>query len=188
MPSPAGHVLAGLSVAYAADQRGVATPRFILACALLAAAPDLDLLVPGGHRTFTHSLLAVGLVLLAALAITRVRSSRVDWRSTIAWTLASASHQLTDYFSVDPGSPAGLQLLWPRPGWFMSDWPLFLATERFAPFSAFAMAINAKALARELLLLGPVLLVLWLRRRRQQRADADADRRGGRPMTPISPA
>ncbi len=70
----------------------------------------------------------------------------------------------------------------------MSDWPLFLATERFAPFSAFAMAINAKALARELLLLGPVLLVLWLRRRRQQRADADADRRGGRPMTPISPA
>jgi membrane-bound metal-dependent hydrolase YbcI (DUF457 family) len=178
MPSPVGHVLAGLSVAYAADRRGDATPRVVLACALIAAAPDLDLLVPGAHRTITHSLFAVGLGLLAAWAITRVSAGRANWRVAIACALAIASHLVTDYFSADPGTPSGLQLLWPSPQWFKADRPLFLGTERFAPFSPFAMAMNARALARELLVLGPVLMLAWLlrRRRRRRRARADAGR------------
>jgi membrane-bound metal-dependent hydrolase YbcI (DUF457 family) len=178
MPSPVGHVLAGLAVAYAVDRRGDATPRLVLTCALIAAAPDLDLLVPGEHRTFTHSLLAVGLVLLATWATTRVGSGRADWRVAIACALAIASHLLTDYVSEDPGTPSGLQLLWPGRQWFKSEWALFLATERFAPFSPFAMAMNARALLRELLVLGPVALLAWmLRRRRQTRALAIPDRR-----------
>ena len=166
MPSPVGHVLAGLTVAYATHRRGAATPRFVLACAFLAAAPDLDLLVPGTHRRFSHSLFAAGLVMLAAWAITRVRSGRAEWRVVTACTLATASHLLIDYYSADPGTPSGLQLFWPWQGWLKSNWALFLATERFAPFTAFAMAINAQALARELLVLGPLCLVAWLRRRR----------------------
>lgn len=185
MPSPVGHVLAGLSVVCAADRRGDAAPRLILICAVLAAAPDLDLLVAGEHRTFTHSLLAVGLVLLAAWAITRVGAGRADWGVAVVCALATASHLLTDYFSADPGTPSGLQLLWPWREWFKSDWALFLATERFAPFSPFAMAMNARALARELLLLGPICLLAWgLRRRRRQRAVADDAARGaGGPST-----
>ena len=186
MPSPVGHVLAGLAVACAVDRRGDATPRLILTCAFIAAAPDLDLLVPGEHRTFTHSLFAVGLVLLVTWAITRAVAARADWRVAIACALAVASHLLTDYFSVDTGTPSGLQLLWPGGQWFKSDWALFLGTERFAPFSPFAMATNARALMRELLVLGPVCLLAWQLRRRRQRALADANRRGARQSPPIS--
>lgn len=168
MPSPVGHVLAGLTVAYACDRRGAATPRFVLACALLAAAPDLDLLVPGTHRRFSHSLLATGLVMFVSWAITRVRAGRADRRVVIACTLATASHLVADYFSADPATPSGIQLFWPWQGWLKSSWALFLATERFAPFTSFAMAINARALARELLVLGPLCLLAWLIRRRRR--------------------
>lgn len=168
MPSPVGHVLAELTVAYACDRRGAATPRFVLACALLAAAPDLDLLVPGTHRRFSHSLLATGLVMFVSWAITRVRAGRADRRVVIACTLATASHLVADYFSADPATPSGIQLFWPWQGWLKSSWALFLATERFAPFTSFAMAINARALARELLVLGPLCLLAWLIRRRRR--------------------
>lgn len=174
MPSPIGHVLAGLAVAYATDRRGAATPRIALACALLAAAPDLDLLVPGTHRRFSHSLFATGLVMLVTWAITRVRAGRADWRVVIACTLATASHLVTDYFAADPATPSGIQLFWPWQAWLKSNWPLFLPTERFAPFSSFAMAINAQALARELLVLGSLCLLAWLRRRRRLPAPATA--------------
>src|SRR5262245_36845496 len=83
MPSPLGHMLAGLAVAWGADlvpgRRAwrTAPPRgpwyeragdgLTVACALLAAAPDLDLLL-ATHRSFTHSVTAgvtVGLVAAA---------------------------------------------------------------------------------------------------------------------------
>ncbi len=133
MPSPIGHVLAGLAVAYATDRRGAATPRFVLACALLAAAPDLDLLVPGTHRRFSHSLFATGLVMLVTWAITRVRAGRADWRVVIACTLATASHLVTDYFSADPATPSGIQLFWPWQRWLKSNWALFLRDRAVRP-------------------------------------------------------
>ena len=134
---------------------------------MLAASPDLDLIYPGGHRMLTHSFFAVGLILLAAMAITRARNGRVDWRVSMACTLAYGSHLLIDYFGWDPGTPAGLQLLFPWSAeWFMSDWSLFRSTERYDPFSTFAITMNFLAVAQELLLLGPVLLVVWMRRRR----------------------
>lgn len=173
MPTPIGHVLAGLTVALAADQRRQASirwPRLAVICAMLAASPDLDLLYPGGHRMLTHSFFAVGLVWLASMGITRARGGRVDWRVTMACTLAYGSHLLIDYFGWDPGTPAGLQLLWPWSGeWFMSDWSLFRSTERHSPFSTFAITMNVLALAQELLLLGPMLLIVWMRRRRLER-------------------
>jgi len=170
MPSPIGHLLAGVSVAFVADQRRDLSSRWrytAMACALLAAAPDLDLLYPGGHRMMTHSLFAVGLVFLVGAAATRLWAGRVDWRLTVACTLAYSSHLLADYYGVDVSPRAGIQLLWPWSSeWFISDWYLFRGTERHNPLSAFAITVNLLALAQELLVIGPVVLLAWLRRRR----------------------
>jgi membrane-bound metal-dependent hydrolase YbcI (DUF457 family) len=185
MPTPAGHLLAGVTVSLFSDQRRGLSRRWgriALVCALLAAAPDLDLLYPGGHRMMTHSLFAVGLVLLAAAASSRGLSGRVDWRLTLACTLAYGSHLLTDYLGMDYGSRAGLQLLWPWSGqWFISDWFLFRGTERHNPFSSFAILMNLRALAQEALVIGPLFLLAWFRRRRLThsagRASQSTDRR-----------
>lgn len=115
----------------------------------------------------THSLSAVVLVLLAAMAVTFRRTGRVNWRISVACAMALATHVLTDYLGADPGKPPGLQLLWPwSQEWFLSDWTIFLATERKYPLSAFAISVNTMALARELLVLGPICVLMLLRRRR----------------------
>lgn len=87
MPSPIGHSLAGIVVAWTADlvpgDRGWRTaPRsasfydragggLTLACAALAAAADLDLLSPAAaHRAYTHGLGAIVLVMIIAALVT----------------------------------------------------------------------------------------------------------------------
>src|SRR5258706_15440046 len=83
MPSPFGHSLAGLAVAWAADllpgdRAWRAAPAsaswyrragngLTTACAVLAMAPDLDLAFTR-HRTYTHSVGAVVIVGLVAAA------------------------------------------------------------------------------------------------------------------------
>lgn len=189
MPSPVGHLIAGATVALASHPRQTSTgwPRLVVAAALLAAAPDLDLLVPGAHRTFTHSYAAALLVGLAAAAASRARAGRVDWRLTFVCTLAYGSHLLTDYFGVDHGTPAGIQLYWPwSDRYYISPWSVFLATERYDPFSAFAMTMNALAISRELLVLGPILLLGLVRSRRMARPRARAHGRQPDDATPSS--
>lgn len=77
MPSPIGHVLAGVAVALAGDrqaaERGVwrfLTRPLTLACVALATLPDADLLVRGFHRGPTHSLGATILVTSVAIVVT----------------------------------------------------------------------------------------------------------------------
>ena len=86
MPSPIGHALAGIAVAWAADlmpgrrawrATGPTASLFAqaggtltLACGVLAAAPDLDLFFRVRHRAITHSLGAVILIFIVATAVT----------------------------------------------------------------------------------------------------------------------
>src|SRR5437763_5310162 len=89
MPSPFGHTLAAAAVAWAADlvpgdrswRRVAPTESWYrragngvtFTCALLAALPDLDLLL-ATHRAFTHSIGAVMCVAaVAATAAVRIR-------------------------------------------------------------------------------------------------------------------
>src|SRR5579862_4431177 len=85
MASPIGHALAGLAVAWGADlvpgNRAWRTAPpdaswykragngLTLACAMLAAAPDLDLLFGRFHRTITHTLVSVAVVAGVAGAV-----------------------------------------------------------------------------------------------------------------------
>jgi membrane-bound metal-dependent hydrolase YbcI (DUF457 family) len=178
MPSPIGHALAGLVVAWGADlvpgQRrwrlgapGSAWYRqagttLTLTCAALAAAPDLDLLVAGLHRSVTHSLTSVAVVgLIAGLVARRagLPAIRVAAMCAAAW----GSHIPLDWISVDQSAPSGLQILWPFDDrWFISGWDVFPGTERRRLFSEAAMRRNGTALVRELALMTPIVLALWL--------------------------
>lgn len=178
MPSPFGHSLAGLAVAWAADlvpgdrtwrvaPPGVSWYRragngLSVACALLAMTPDLDLAFTR-HRTYTHSVGAVALVgLLAAVAGRRYaprHAARIAWMCAAAY----ASHMLLDWLGVDLYPPPGLQLLWPfDSGWYISGFDLFRQTRREHLFTWPVLSQNFLAIAQEMAILVPIAVALWL--------------------------
>jgi membrane-bound metal-dependent hydrolase YbcI (DUF457 family) len=185
MPSPIGHALAGATIAWAIAPRAPtshdpglrprpsrsASPGPALLCAGLAAAPDLDLLVSGGHRTLTHSLGAVAIIIVAILVTGKVtryarlkpRATELDVRIIVAVVLAYASHPVLDWLAADPTPPRGLQILWPfSDRWYISGLDIFRGTARRNIFTARSMRINVMAIGQELAILGPIA---WIVRR-----------------------
>jgi membrane-bound metal-dependent hydrolase YbcI (DUF457 family) len=179
MPSPIGHALAGLATAWSVDlvpgDRAWRTAPaaaswykragngLTLACAALAAAPDLDLLIPRFHRSITHSVTAVAAAgLVAALVAARARRpvARVTAMCAGAW----ATHLLLDWLGVDRlYAPFGIQMLWPfSHAWFISGWDVFAATERHDVFGGAAIRENVAAVIQEVAIVGPVALAVWL--------------------------
>jgi membrane-bound metal-dependent hydrolase YbcI (DUF457 family) len=167
MPSGIGHALAGVAVAWSsglADRRQAESDRLAPLCAALAAAPDLDLLVPGTHRTATHSITAAVLVTIVAAAVT---GQVTRWRTAIVCGLAYASHLLLDWLGADNFPPRGIQALWPfSDRWFISDLDLFRQTARQHFFTRPIIWQNTLAVAQELAILLPILAVLWSIRNR----------------------
>ncbi len=177
MPSPIGHALAGVLTAWIVDVipgQGAwrASPRtaswldragdgLTIACAALAAAPDIDLLF-AGHRTVTHSLGAVMLVGIV-VGLMAARSGRPALRIALMCAAAYASHLLLDWMAVDQTFPRGLQALWPLSHrWYISGWNLFRQTERRRIFTRAVMELNAVTIAQELAILAPFLAAAWL--------------------------
>jgi membrane-bound metal-dependent hydrolase YbcI (DUF457 family) len=182
MPSPIGHALAGVAAAWGADlvpgNRAwrTAPPAaswyrragdgMTLTCVALAVAPDLDLAYSEYHRSVTHSVTAVAAVgLIAALVARRMRRpsgavGRVAAMCAGAW----ATHLLLDWLGVDRlYFPYGIQLFWPFDRrWFISGLDIFAGTERHNILGAAAIKQNAAAIGREILLLLPIVLAVWL--------------------------
>lgn len=168
MPTPVGHALAGVVVAVAARRRP--STKVVLACAVAACAPDLDLLlVSHTHRTATHSITAVAALFAAIWIAARLFPSIGAGTAAVVAT-AYASHIVLDWFGLDPGAMAGVQALWPvSDAWFISPWPLFLETERTDPWSYQAMAANARAVLWETIVLAPIVaMVIRARRGRRE--------------------
>ncbi len=94
------------------------------ACALLAAAPDLDVVMhavvdyshPFGHRGAFHSLAWYALVAVLVASVSPFRARR--WTSTTCFLIAMASHSLLDMLT---NGGLGISLWWP-----LSDVRLFL--------------------------------------------------------------
>ncbi len=181
MPSPIGHALGGVAAAWTADLvdggRDERRRRLLLYMAL-AAAPDLDLVVPGGHRMATHSLFAVLLVFIIAAAVTaqvtRLRASRsggqARWRNAVLCAAAYGSHLLLDWLGADTVPPRGIQLLWPvSDRWFISDLDLFRQTARQQFLAPAVMRQNAIAVAQEVAIMAPIVALLWWARGRRRR-------------------
>jgi membrane-bound metal-dependent hydrolase YbcI (DUF457 family) len=191
MPSPIGHALAGIAVAWGADlvpgdrawrTAAAAAPWYLragngltLLCAGLGAAPDLDLAFTE-HRTVTHSLGAVVLVGLVA-AVLAANARRPITRVALMCAAAYGSHLLLDWLGADYYPPRGLQLMWPiNREWYISGIDLFPQTARLRLFTHGPMRTNLHAIFQEIAILGPTVVAIWplrvraLARRAPQRA------------------
>ena len=164
MPSPVGHLLGGAIVGQAV------APSALLLCAVAAVAPDLDFLW-GRHNQETHSL---GAAIAAGLAVLAWKKQP---RLAIAVTLAWVSHVLFDWLGSDTTPPLGVMALWPLSSdYYFSGAFFFEAISRRYWLDNF-ISHNLWAVAREILILGPVLVVvtaLRLRARRRSRRPGTA--------------
>jgi inner membrane protein len=136
------------------------TPTLVATCAVLAALPDLDLIGPGFHRTWTHSVTAVVIVTIIAAAVT---GQVTRWRTALMCGAAYASHLLLDWLGADRFPPYGIELFWPfSDRWYISGWDVFRQTARLHFFAPEIIRQNVLAVAQEIAILAPVLLVVWL--------------------------
>ena len=134
MPSPVGHVLAGLCVhVLAARSRDELRDwRRALVITGAALAPDVDLLfcfVDGRnhHNNETHSLgaaILAGLAAAVVLPLLRLARPRALAAAVSAgWT----SHLVLDYLNRDTNPPIGIMALWPwSDAHYKVPWPIFL--------------------------------------------------------------
>jgi inner membrane protein len=165
MPTPGAHAIAGLAAAFlcnSAARRPGLSPSVLLAAAAVAVAPDLDLLLPWTHRTYTHSL---GGVVLAGFGVWLILRRRIPnaAAATLAIAAGHASHLLLDWLGTDTSDPPGLMALWPfSTDFFLSGYDLFAeVSRRYWRLNDFVVW-NLKALAWELVVLTPLLLVAWI--------------------------
>ena len=181
MPSPIGHALAGIAVAWTADLipgdrawrtvPGTGTwyqraGGLTGACAGLAAAPDLDLAF-AGHRTVTHSIGAVVFVGVVAAALA-AGARRPIARVALMCAAAFGSHLLLDWLGADYYPPRGIQLMWPiNREWYISGLDVFRQTARLRIFTHGPMMTNVRAILQEIAILLPVLALLWRARNSQ---------------------
>jgi membrane-bound metal-dependent hydrolase YbcI (DUF457 family) len=177
MPSPIGHALAGVATAWTADMLPGdhawrvppataslyvrAGNGLTVACAALAMAPDLDLLM-AGHRTLTHSIGATFFVALFAAAIA-VNAGRPVLRVTLTCAAAYASHLLLDWLGADNSRPYGLRALWPfSNAYYISGLDIFRQTARRYITTPPVLEQNLLAVAQEIAILAPIAVALWL--------------------------
>ena len=185
MPSPAGHLLAGVAIAWAAEAAAAARgrrsaapsdgagPRLLtplaLACAALTLAPDLDILF-ATHRTVTHSVGAAAFAALVSGAVARALGSPA-WRTGVVCGLTVASHIVLDWLGRDSNTPRGVMALWPiSTAYFYSGVDLFAeVSRRYWKPEEFIVG-NAFSVAREILILGPTAAAAaWVRIRAGRR-------------------
>jgi membrane-bound metal-dependent hydrolase YbcI (DUF457 family) len=132
-----------------------------LACAVLAAAPDLDLLFHS-HRTVTHSIGAAAFVALFAGAMAANASLPIARVASMCCG-AYLTHLLLDWLGADATPPYGIQALWPLgDGWYISNLNIFRQTARRFFFTAPIILQNAAAIVQEIAILAPLTWAIWL--------------------------
>jgi membrane-bound metal-dependent hydrolase YbcI (DUF457 family) len=163
VPSPVGHALGGVIVAYALGTVGtLGTLGTVIGAAI---APDIDFLW-GGHNRETHSL---GAAIIAGLVVLAWRRDR---RLALAVTLSWATHVLFDWLGSDDTPPLGVMALWPiDSSFYFANAFVFEAISRRYWLDNF-YTHNGWAVIKELLILGPIALALiafrWRARRRSR--------------------
>lgn len=178
MPSPVGHALGGAIVALATlrpglglsteasakvEAWGLGLGNSGLLVVAAAIAPDIDFLF-GRHNMETHSL---GAAILAGVAVSAwKRSAPLAVAVTVAW----ASHVLFDWLGSDTTPPLGVMAWWPLSSeYYFANAFFFEAISRRYWLDNF-LTHNLWAVATEVMLLGPILAVVWLLRKREVRS------------------
>jgi membrane-bound metal-dependent hydrolase YbcI (DUF457 family) len=169
VPSPVGHALGGAIVALVTLRPGLGAWGLGLGksawpVVIAAVAPDVDFLW-GRHNQETHSLGAA--IAAGAIAFAWKRDARLAVAVTLAWV----SHVLFDWLGSDTTPPLGVMALWPLSSeYYFSNAFFFEAISRRYWLDNF-ITHNLWAVAREILILGPVLaLVIAFRWRARPRS------------------
>jgi hypothetical protein len=166
MPSPVGHALGGIAAGWLVNGRG--RQSAIGRAAMLAVAgiaADFDLLA-GWHRGPSHSLVATVLAGAAAWILARRAEPAARWRLALAVAAAYGSHVLLDWLGSDTRPPIGIPALWPLSrANFESPLHLFPAVSRRYWLAEF-WTYNLRAVAREVLILGPIAAAVLILGRR----------------------
>jgi len=162
MPTPLGHAVAGVAAAFlsnAAARQPRLTMPVIFSAAVVAVAPDLDILV-GSHRTYTHSVAAP--VVVGVIAWIVLRRAPNPLALAVALASAVASHAFLDLLGRDTSEPAGLMVWWPfSHAYCMSGWGIFSeVSRRYWRPEEFIWG-NLLALAWEMIVLVPVFVFAW---------------------------
>jgi membrane-bound metal-dependent hydrolase YbcI (DUF457 family) len=138
---------------------GVLAPSALLICAVAGVLPDVDF-AWGGHNRETHSL---GAAIIAGLVVLAWKRNP---RLALAVSLSWASHVLFDWLGSDDTPPLGVMALWPlNSNFYFADAYVFEAISRRYWLDNF-ITHNAWAVAKEILILGPIVGALVLYRRR----------------------
>ena len=182
MPSPVAHSLAAIAITGVAQHLRSGSHRWpgreatgltVLIFAMIGAAnaPDFDF-VPGVlvghpdwlHRGISHSLAAA--LAFGALAAMLCRRARVPapWAIGVLMGLAYASHLVLDMFSPDPLRFNGVPLFWPiSDRHFILPAQVFLDIRRDPGADGFLASLwhlhNVRAMAREVLIMAPLILI-----------------------------
>ena len=180
MPSPIGHVIAGVAAGWlvtgATKVPGPfpaavpATPWPAAALfGALAALPDVDL-IAGAHSGPTHSIGAAAIVgMVVWLLARRLGARRPGWLA-LACVAAYASHVLLDWLGSDSSPPIGVMALWPfSRAYYESDLHVFMAISRRYYQGWKFVSQNVLAVCLELAILMPILAGVWRFRGRRTR-------------------
>jgi hypothetical protein len=180
MPSPVGHILAGGAV-YLSGTRRDSGSTFLLAIALIGSViPDLDFLpgiLIGNMRAFHHGIshsLAFALIYgVVTFVVANRIAPGIAVRASLIACFAYASHLILDFVSVSPGA-RGVPLLWP-----IWDQQFGIDLQAFGHFRyrdirngvwSVVRRDNVSPLLREILILGSLVVVLFLKRRAVSRS------------------
>ena len=158
--------------------------RWPLAVIAAASAADVDFItgaIWGGlyfsHHGVTHGFAAATAAGLAAWTISHAARWERPVRIGVLVALAYASHVVLDFFAGDPGVPTDMPILWPlvTDTRLAAPFQIFTAIEHDDTISGLPAVMvrpdTLAAMAREALLMGPVLgAVMWLRRRARRLA------------------
>jgi membrane-bound metal-dependent hydrolase YbcI (DUF457 family) len=166
VPTSIGHGLAAVSAGW-----GVAGCRTLVRALAVQAAiftavgasPDLDLLIHR-HSMETHSLGAAAIVATIA-CVTRWPVAHGRRRIWLAIFCAYATHPILDMLAPDTVPPIGVMFLWPiSHEYFHTGFNIFLAVSRHWDQPGIWF-YTIRTVTREVLILGPVTIAVWLVRR-----------------------
>lgn len=134
MASPIGHAAAGAAVAaIVARVTGTpTTPAFWIGAIVASGIPDLDVIAPllgfsrRFHRGVSHSLLVIGLLIVAGWIAARTQAPGLEQGTLLAWSAALLSHPFLDVITTGPKIASwGIPLFWPlSPRRFWVKWPI----------------------------------------------------------------
>jgi membrane-bound metal-dependent hydrolase YbcI (DUF457 family) len=176
MPTPVGHAIGGLAVYFSAKGRPIREDLpFVAVCAGVSLLPDLDFAIgpfagKSYHHTFTHSLGFTILFAFVTYLACRFLGRPKPIRDAGVLAMVYLSHILLDMLGEDKTSPFGVQLLWPfSEAYYISPFPIFDEVWRGTLDRLFGLH-NWLAVAKEVLILGPIVVLVSRWRRLSQRS------------------